>query len=109
MESKNPFANSELKGLSLRKLQGALSANVPVITPWICEQVKLLTIHGAKGLEADTNFLHNGITPLVSRSMNTEKGRENEAYIWYVGVTRAKSNLIVVKYGKSYPIPRVCA
>jgi superfamily I DNA/RNA helicase len=109
LKSKNPLANCELKGLSLRKLQGALSANTPVITPYTCELVKLLTIHGAKGLEADTNFLHNGITPLVSKSMNTERGRENEAYIWYVGVTRAKRNLIVVKYGKSYPIPRVCA
>ncbi len=110
MMSKTPFVGCALRGFNQYKIQNALENHIPKITPEEIQKTQILTIHGAKGMEADTVFLHNAITPSISRAMLTPKGIENEAYVWYVGVTRTRMNLFVVKYtGNSYPIPGVCA
>ena len=60
------------------------------------DQVKLLTMHGAKGLEFDTVWLPNlneGIIP--SRSSVTIEQIEEERRMLYVGMTRAKTALIM--------------
>lgn len=62
--------------------------------------LNLMTIHGSKGLEFDLvillNFHQNymGVTP-------TENEYNNEMYLWYVGITRAKSQLLMYKYRNS--------
>jgi len=53
------------------------------------------TIHSAKGKEADTVILFDDITPRVSQSMKDPSGLEDERRVWYVGMTRAKYQLIV--------------
>jgi DNA helicase-2/ATP-dependent DNA helicase PcrA len=58
---------------------------------------KVLTIHGAKGLEATAVFLHNGITPRIRDVLLTPcKEKQAEVRVWYVGATRPKNILFLV-------------
>ena len=69
----------------------------------------ILTIHGAKGLEADVVFLHTAITPRIQKALLIP-GKESQAEtrVWYVGVTRAKNILyLVMDAGKNYTLPGV--
>lgn len=59
------------------------------------ENVNVMTVHAAKGLEFDTVFLtglEEGLFPLYG-SMDDERLLEEERRICYVGITRAKRNL----------------
>ena len=67
------------------------------------EQIRLSTIHQAKGLEFDVVFvimLCDGLFP-SGRSMETEEGEEEERRLFYVAITRAKNELYL-----SYPLMR---
>ena len=67
------------------------------------EQVRLSTVHQAKGLEFDVVFLImlcDGLFPLT-RSMETPDDLEEERRLFYVGITRAKNELYL-----SYPLIR---
>ncbi|MBC8095139.1 MAG: UvrD-helicase domain-containing protein, partial [Akkermansiaceae bacterium] len=67
------------------------------------EQIKLSTIHQAKGLEFDVVFvvmLCDGLFP-SSRSMESTEGEEEERRLFYVAITRAKNELYL-----SYPLIR---
>jgi DNA helicase-2/ATP-dependent DNA helicase PcrA len=67
------------------------------------EQVRLSTIHQAKGLEFDVVFvimLCDGLFP-SARSIETVDGEEEERRLFYVAVTRAKNELYL-----SFPILR---
>ena len=68
------------------------------------EQIKLSTIHQAKGLEFNIVFvimLCDGLFP-SNRSMNSAEGEEEERRLFYVSVTRAKDELYL-----SYPLVRL--
>jgi DNA helicase-2/ATP-dependent DNA helicase PcrA len=59
------------------------------------EQIRLSTIHQAKGLEFDVVFvimLCDGLFP-SARSMETDEGEEEERRLFYVAITRAKNEL----------------
>jgi DNA helicase-2/ATP-dependent DNA helicase PcrA len=67
------------------------------------EQVRLSTIHQAKGLEFDVVFvimLCDGLFP-SARSIETIEGEEEERRLFYVSVTRARNELYL-----SFPILR---
>jgi DNA helicase-2/ATP-dependent DNA helicase PcrA len=67
------------------------------------EQLRLSTIHQAKGLEFDVVFvimLCDGLFP-SQRSLETMDGEEEERRLMYVAVTRARNELYL-----SYPIIR---
>jgi DNA helicase-2/ATP-dependent DNA helicase PcrA len=67
------------------------------------EQIRLSTIHQAKGLEFDAVFvimLCDGLFP-SSRSMENDEGEEEERRLFYVAITRAKSELYL-----SFPLMR---
>jgi DNA helicase-2/ATP-dependent DNA helicase PcrA len=57
--------------------------------------VRLSTIHGSKGMEADTVVLVNDGTDRVVDSM--QKDPDSECRTFYVGLTRAKSKLHIVE------------
>ena len=67
------------------------------------EQIRLSTIHQAKGLEFDVVFvmmLCDGLFP-SSRAIESPGGEEEERRLFYVAVTRAKTELYL-----SYPLLR---
>ena len=67
------------------------------------EQLRLSTIHQAKGLEFDVVFiimLCDGLFP-SARSLETEEGEEEERRLLYVAITRARNELYL-----SYPLLR---
>lgn len=67
------------------------------------EQLKLSTIHQAKGLEFDVVFvimLCDGLFP-SSRSLETTEGEEEERRLMYVSITRARNELYL-----SHPLIR---
>jgi DNA helicase-2/ATP-dependent DNA helicase PcrA len=67
------------------------------------EQIRLSTIHQAKGLEFDVVFvimLCDGLFP-SARSMENDEGEEEERRLFYVAITRAKNELYL-----SYPLMR---
>jgi DNA helicase-2/ATP-dependent DNA helicase PcrA len=68
------------------------------------EQVRLSTIHQAKGLEFDTVFvimLCDGLFP-SARSLDTADGEEEERRLFYVAITRARNELYL-----SHPLVRM--
>jgi DNA helicase-2/ATP-dependent DNA helicase PcrA len=67
------------------------------------EQLRLSTIHQAKGLEFDVVFLImlcDGLFP-SARSLETKAGEEEERRLMYVAITRARNELYL-----SYPLIR---
>jgi DNA helicase-2/ATP-dependent DNA helicase PcrA len=67
------------------------------------EQIRLSTIHQAKGLEFDIVFvimLCDGLFP-SKRSLESPEGEEEERRLMYVAVTRARDELYL-----SYPLVR---
>ena len=67
------------------------------------EQLRLSTIHQAKGLEFDVVFiimLCDGLFP-SGRSLETEDGQEEERRLFYVAITRARNELYLC-----YPLIR---
>jgi DNA helicase-2/ATP-dependent DNA helicase PcrA len=70
------------------------------------EQLRLSTIHQAKGLEFDVVFvimLCDGLFP-SARSLETLDGEEEERRLMYVAITRARNELYL-----SYPLIRAMA
>ena len=68
------------------------------------EQLRLSTIHQAKGLEFDVVFiimLCDGMFP-SGRSLETSEGEEEERRLFYVAITRARNELYL-----SYPLIRM--
>ncbi|WP_367344152.1 UvrD-helicase domain-containing protein [Methanomethylovorans sp.] len=107
----NPLEHAEGKINHLRvlKFRHALKQYKTKITPQDVNRIKVLTIHGAKGLEADTVFLHTYISKKIKQSIRIPgEDSEAEARVWYVGVTRARNELYLVKdRGYNYELPGV--
>jgi DNA helicase-2/ATP-dependent DNA helicase PcrA len=63
-------------------------------------RIKVSTIHGAKGGEADNVILY---TDLSARTYNNMVGYyDDEVRVFYVGVTRAKKNLYIIQPQSPY-------
>jgi len=63
--------------------------------------VRVSTIHSAKGMEADNIILINAMGARTVESADTDE----EHRTWYVAVTRARENLIVVEGDNPYDLP----
>jgi len=66
------------------------------------QHVRLSTIHGAKGMEADRVVLLTSMTERVLE--NFEKDPDSEHRVYYVGVTRARETLDIVDGVNAYSI-----
>jgi DNA helicase-2/ATP-dependent DNA helicase PcrA len=97
----------QFESLELFLTQLALLTNLEAeedqVAPTDEEQLRLSTVHQAKGLEFDVVFiimLCEGIFP-SARSMETPEGEEEERRLFYVAITRARNELYL-----SYPLIR---
>lgn len=61
------------------------------------------TIHSAKGREAETVILVDGITEKIYRELYEPERLREEERVWYVGVTRAKKRLIICRLANLFP------
>lgn len=97
--------------LTKEKINEAITRpwNQNLITANELKTRRILTIHGAKGMEADTVYLHTGITPRIKEDILIPgKNSASEARVWHVGVTRAKNQLYLISdRGNNYEMPRV--
>lgn len=59
-------------------------------------RVELSTIHGYKGKEADCVVLLAEVPSQVDYSIDNQTAMDNEARVWYVGVSRAREELHIV-------------
>lgn len=65
------------------------------------DRVSLMTLHASKGLEFPVVFMlgcEEGVLPFARRGMKSDL--EEERRLFYVGMTRAKDNLILSRAGK---------
>jgi superfamily I DNA/RNA helicase len=63
-------------------------------------KIDVATIHSVKGGEADNVILMEDITQPVFEQLDRDPDSEHR--VFYVGVTRAKENLIIVKSQSQY-------
>lgn len=71
---------------------------------YLSDAVSLMTLHGAKGLEYPVVFLcgaNEGLIPLDTPGRRGDP--EEEKRLFYVGLTRAKEELIVINWSKPSP------
>ena len=59
--------------------------------------VRVGTVHSAKGAEADNVALLTTLSRPCALAARTEKGLDEESRVKYVGVTRARERLLVVR------------
>ena len=65
--------------------------------------VRLATLHGAKGLEFPVVFLYGINDKLLPLAAGEETDTEEERRLFYVGITRAKEELILTTSGEPSP------
>ncbi len=66
-------------------------------------KIRLSTIHGAKGLEADTVICSSITSPSVERGrLNMDDLHDEECRVAYVAVTRARKDFLLVDDGNRY-------
>lgn len=63
------------------------------------------TIHSSKGKECDDVIVVKNISRRVLKDIETKKGRENEARVFYVGMSRCKERLVLVETGLGHNNP----
>ena len=77
-----PFTTFKREGMTLANLKKHMNSN----------RVKLLTVHVSKGLEAKNVILY-GNFPVQCPNYRRD---EEERKVMYVGITRAKENLVIL-------------
>lgn len=108
-ETKNDLNRGDFKAIAARGWERSLVVHSQFIEFFReadltqSPTIRISTIHSAKGREARRVVLHTGITGQTERAM--DKNPDQEARVWYVGVTRAKEQLdIVGGFGQEYPV-----
>lgn len=94
-----PVSYSKTMNVKSKKIDTALATGGGIMSIGQLQKIRLLTIHGAKGGEADNVFLHTGITRKIEDSLDDEYGALAEDRVFYTGVTRAREHLFIVEDG----------
>ncbi len=112
IQSSDPLSEAEPlycnPGSRRSKLMNALNNNAQLFTD--DHDVVVSTIHGVKGSERSTVFLHNNTrkdTVFDTRFNRTSSHAKSEACVFYVGATRSRQSLYIVnnKCKYHYPFP----
>ncbi len=90
----NYFEKNNIKYVKHYNESSLNSDVIPTNTCAIDDHVNLFTIHGSKGLEFKTVFVLNFHTTTYGRNPS-EKDYTYFRYLWYVGLSRARDDLIV--------------
>ena len=77
-----------------------------LVDPFADPIVHLSTIHGFKGEEDARVVLIADCTTQVQNAMDQQELYDNELRVWYVGLTRCKTNLTIVGWNQFILIPR---
>ncbi len=97
LRSSNPTKGMTRDGRLFQAKINGIKNRKEIISTREVQGRKVLTIHGAKGLEATAVFLHDGITPRIRNVLLTpSKEKQAEARVWYVGATRPIEVLYLV-------------
>ena len=64
-------------------------------------QIKLGTIHSAKGAEADNVALLTQTSGPCARGAESEEGSDEQRRVFYVGATRARRRLVILNDARS--------
>ena len=72
---------------------------------YVMDAVRLMTVHGSKGLEFPVVFLCADGFPLVGSTMDAQK-TEEERRLFFVGMTRAQDELIVTVFEENIQFVR---
>lgn len=68
--------------------------------------VRALTIHASKGMEADDVVVYDGITPTIQQGIRrSDETAANEARTWYVATTRANKRLHIMRDAFAFASP----
>ncbi|MCC6728209.1 MAG: DNA helicase PcrA [Chthonomonadales bacterium] len=89
-------ATAEERSLAVFLEQVSLVSDLDTVD-MASDAVTLMTLHSAKGLEFPTVFLvgmEDGVFPHI-RSMNSQRELEEERRLCYVGITRAREELVL--------------
>lgn len=103
--------DTAMQGITLeKKLEGFEDFYRDMHNRELEHSVVLTTVHTAKGLEWDTVYIANAIDGIFPISAAIKSGSlesiEEERRIFYVAMTRAKSNLIFTKHCRDTKYPR---
>ena len=91
----DPVEGMQNTGAFNKKKIGVMLQKNAILDPkYITTFIK--TIHGSKGLEANTVFLHTGITKKINRNILDYEKLKDEACVWYVGLSRTSQNMFIV-------------
>jgi len=105
--------NSKISKIGKEKIHGLLARDFGFLSRDKIT-VRVMTIHASKGLQDDTVVLFDDVTGKVVDSLSNEKLAQNEQRTFFVGCTRAKRRLFIVRgyfkhlnnnYGYTYPLP----
>lgn len=106
-----PISYSKELSSKSTKIDTVLRSFGQLLTMGTLQKIKVLTIHGAKGGQADNVFLHTGITRKIENAMDDEQGAMAEDRVFYTGASRTKEHLYIVEDADRayYDIPYVGA
>lgn len=92
-----------LSDRDLEALKVALEENDGPVTGDV--ETKVYTIHASKGTEAENVVVYDGITRRIQQEIERDDAAErNEWRTWYVALTRANTNLFVLRGGFEWTI-----
>lgn len=61
-------------------------------------KIRAGTIHSVKGDEADNVLLYSKTSGVVRKGQENQRRTDEEHRVWYVGVTRARENLVLFRF-----------
>jgi DNA helicase-2/ATP-dependent DNA helicase PcrA len=99
-EKDNPELDAQTSLLELINF-AALSRNIDYLSK-NDNRIPIITLHQAKGLEFDVVFIAGASEGEIPHYYSVKEGRlEEEKRLFYVGLTRAKKNLIISGYRRN--------